>query len=64
MSHNRASQQRTICYSTIATGPITRTISRLRLSFVLRTRIGPLVAAVAAILMKRLVQLMWYSRDE
>lgn len=48
----------------VATGPVTRTVSRLRLSFVLRTCVGPLVAAVAAILMKRLVQLMRYSWDE
>lgn len=48
----------------VATGPITRTVSRLRLSFILRTCIGPLVAAVAAVLVKRLVQLMRYSRDE
>lgn len=48
----------------VATGPIARTISRLRLSFVLRTCVGPLVSAVAAVLMKRLMQLMWYSRDE
>lgn len=52
------------CFLLVATGPITRTVSRLRLSFVLRTCVGPLVAAVAAILMKRLVQLMRYSRDE
>lgn len=48
----------------IAAGPITRTVSRLCLSFILRTRIGPLARAVAAILMKRLMQLMRYSRDE
>lgn len=48
----------------ITASPITRTVSRLCLSFILRTRIGPLARAVAAVLVKRLMQLMRYSRDE
>lgn len=48
----------------IAAGPIARTVSRLCLSFILRTRVGPLARAIASVLVKRLMQLMRYSRDE
>lgn len=48
----------------IAAGPITRTVSRLCLSFILRTRVGSLARAIAAVLVKRLMQLMRYSWDE
>lgn len=48
----------------ITSSPVTRTISRLCLGFVLGTCIGPLACTATTILMKWLVQLMRHSWDK